>query len=848
MKDLGSHRLLRSPPVTSTAISLAAFLFLWVLAGNAAQPTTQEIIQTPAPAIPAPSPPSVIPVEDVATQATAVGNLIRGFATNLAPDNEIEAIRAIAPQVGVNIDLELKSATNILKEQPSLEALEVQQQIWQQRQLQLTAWLNVLTRRATKLQVALNQLKKLHETWARTRDAEESAKAPPSILKQIDATLATIEAAEQPHQAERDEVLNLQSKVAELVASCNTALAQITALQQMAVGGLFTREGPPIWNPNLWSRAKATLADHLPEIAASYWRDILLYIRDPSRHMPRHVGIFLALSFVLLAARRQVAQGETAGDRPSRATVVFDHPFAAALLVTLMVATTPTSPVPVTVKRLFEIVGLVTIIILTRRSLPPIVIPVIYALAILFAIDTMRWAVTGDPPIGQAMLVLEAVAGIVVLGWLWLYGAHRVARGLGQTNNLRRLLAAIILCVLAVGLVAAVFGYMRLARLAIPGVLVGGALAMEVYAWAQVTIGVVAGAFRVWPLRLLHMVQNHRDLLERRIYRLFLWLAVFAWLARYLDYVGLFDPAWSMAQTFFNTRFERGSISTSVGDIVAFFLTVLAAYLLSAFIRFVLEEDVYSRTRIATGQSYAVSSLLNYSILAIGFVVALGVLGLDLNKVTVLLGAFGVGIGFGLQSVVNNFVSGLILLFERPIHVGDTVQVGNFQGRVRRIGIRASIVHTAQGAEIIVPNAQLITQDVTNWTLSDRLRRIDLPVAVIAGAAPKKVIEVIEEVARAHPQVLHDPAPRCLFMSYADNAINFELRAWTDFANSGQVHSDLTVAIYEAVNTAGLSFPFPQREVRLLSDYNGESTNASVKEDDKKTQTEQVNAKPPTKI
>jgi potassium efflux system protein len=827
--------LFQSQRETLIAILIGALLFLLAVSSHAAEQKIAEASKAPAPATSAPSPPSLIPVEDVATQATAVGNLIRGLATNLAPDNEIEAIRAIAPQLGVNIDLELKSTKNILKEQPSLETLEAHQQIWQQRQAQLTAWLNVLTRRATKLQVALNQLKKLHEAWARTRDAEQSAKAPPSILRQIDATLATIEAAEQPHQAERDEVLNLQSKVAELVASCNTALAQITALQQMAVGGIFAREGPPIWTPDLWSRAKANPVDHLPEIAASYWRDILLYIRDPSRHMPRHVGIFLALSFVLLAARRQVAQGETAGDRRSHATTVFDHPFAAALLVTLMVATTPTSPVPVTVKRLFEIVGLVPIIILTRRSLPPIVVPVIYAVAILFAIDTVRWSVTGDPPIGQAMLVLEAVAGIVVLGSLWLYRAHRAARGLGQTSNLRRLLAAIILCVLAVGLVAAVFGYMRLARLAIPGVLVGGALAMEVYAWAQVTIGAVAGAFRVWPLRFLHMVQNHRDLLERRIYRLFLWLAVFAWLARYLDYVGLFDPARSMVGAFLNTRFERGSISTSVGDIVAFFLTVLAAYLLSAFIRFVLEEDVYSRTRIATGQSYAVSSLLNYSILAIGFVVALGVLGLDLNKMTVLLGAFGVGIGFGLQSVVNNFVSGLILLFERPIHVGDTVQVGNFQGRVRRIGIRASIVRTAQGAEIIVPNAQLITQDVTNWTLSDRLRRIDLPVAVIAGAAPKKVIELIETVARAHPQVLHDPAPRCLFMSYGDNAINFELRAWTDFANSGQVHSDLTVAIYEAVNAAGMSFPFPQREVRLLSDYDGESTNASVKTDDKKT-------------
>jgi potassium efflux system protein len=436
---------------------------------------------------------------------------------------------------------------------------------------------------------------------------------------------------------------------------------------------------------------------------------------------------------------------------------------------------------------------------------------------------------------GQGILVLEAAAGIAVLVWLLIYGARREAQGLGQTSALRRLAAAFVLAALTVGLVAAVFGYMPLARLTIPGVLAGGALALELYASVQVAMGVIAYALRVWPMRLLHMVQHHRAFLERRIYKLFLWLALVAWFTRYLDYLGLFDPVSSMAGAFLNTRFERGSISTSVGDIVAFFLTVLAAYLLSAFIRFVLEEDVYSRTRIATGQSYAVSSLLNYSILAIGFVVALGVLGLDLNKVTVLLGAFGVGIGFGLQSVVNNFVSGLILLFERPIHVGDTVQVGNFQGRVRRIGIRASIVHTAQGAEIIVPNAQLITQDVTNWTLSDRLRRIDLPVAVIAGAAPKKVIELIETVARAHPQVLHDPAPRCLFMSYGDNAINFELRAWTDFANSGQVHSDLTVAIYEAVNAAGMSFPFPQREVRLLSDYDGESTNMSVKTADKKT-------------
>ena len=288
------RRLLRSPPGASIIISLATFLFLWAFAGNAAEQKTQDVIKTPAAAAPTatptPPPPATIPVEEIATQATAVGNLIRGFVTNLAPDNEIETIRNILPQVGTAIALELKSITNILETQPALETLQAQEQIWQQRQSQLTAWLNALTGRATRLQVALNQLNKLYETWARTRDAEQSAKAPPAILQQIDSTLDAIEAAQQPHQAQHDEILNLQSKIAELVASCNAVLAQIDALQQKAVGGIFTRENPPIWDPDLWARAKAMLPERLSKVAASYGRDILLYVRDPSRHMPRHVA------------------------------------------------------------------------------------------------------------------------------------------------------------------------------------------------------------------------------------------------------------------------------------------------------------------------------------------------------------------------------------------------------------------------------------------------------------------------------------------------------------------------------------------------------------------------------
>jgi potassium-dependent mechanosensitive channel len=799
---------------------LALFLFLGTFPADAAQQNSSEAPKTPAIATPAAS--AVIPVEEVAMQATQVGDLIRGFAANLAPSSQVEAIRKFLSQASLDIALELKSTMSILKNQPALETLQAQEQIWQERQSQLTGWLNVLTARATKLQVALAQLKKLQDTWSRTRDAEVAANAPAPILEQIDATLAAIQAAQKPHQAQRDEVLELQGKIAEQVAACNTTLQQIDALRQTAVGGMFTPENPPVWRADLWARAKATVPERLPKLVNAYWENILVYVTDPSRRMPQHIVVFIALSLILLAARRQI-ESEATGNRSPYCDAVFDHVFAGALLVTLMVATAPTSPVPEKVKELFWITALVPIVVLTRRAVPPNVIPAIYALAILFVVDTLRRAITGEPPAGQGLLILEAVAGIAVLVWLLIRGAHRAARGFGPTNTFWRAAAAFLIFDLSIGLVAAVFGYVRLARLAVPGVLAGAALALELYASVQVAMGIVAYAFRVWPLRFLHMIEHHRNLLERRIYMLFLWGITLGWLARYLDYLGLLNPAQDLMTEFLNTRLERGSISITVGDIVAFFLTVLAAYLLSAFIRFVLEEDVYPRTRIVTGQSYALSSILNYAILAIGFVVALGVLGMDLTKMTVLASAFGVGLGFGMQSVVNNFVSGLILLFERPIHVGDTVQVGNLQGRVRRIGIRASIVRTQQGAEIIVPNAQLITEQVTNWTLSDQLRRVDLPVGVNYGAAARKVIELLEGVARAHPKVLQDPAPRCLFMSYGDSSINFELRAWTEYSNSQQVHSDLTVAIYDAVYAAGMTFPFAQREVRMLSDHDATS-------------------------
>ena len=215
------------------------------------------------------------------------------------------------------------------------------------------------------------------------------------------------------------------------------------------------------------------------------------------------------------------------------------------------------------------------------------------------------------------------------------------------------------------------------------------------------------------------------------------------------------------------------SLRVSLGTILAFALTIWIAVLLSRFIRFLLEEDIYDRFHFAPGASYAISTLLHYVILLVGFLVAIAALGVDMTKFTVLAGAFGVGLGFGLQNIINNFVSGLVLLFERPVNVGDVVQIENDIGVIRRIGIRASIIRLFDSSELIVPNGKLISEKVTNWTLSNRQRRIEVRVGVAYGTDPKRVIELLKRVAAAHPLAAKHPEPQALMTEFGSDSLNF---------------------------------------------------------------------------
>ncbi len=797
------------------AWSLAFLVWLVPIPAGAAEQ------QAPAPkSAPAPSAPTAIPIGDVATRAAEVSNALRSMMAQVAPSPEIQTILARLPDASRQIGLELELMAEILRGQPSLATIAAQQKVWEERQLLTARWLNTLTARAAQYQEALNRLADLGTTWRQTATAAQAANAPEAISEQIATVLTDITGMERSVQGARATLLDLQTRVGQEVGRCGAALAQIGQIQQRAMGGILARDSLPIWDPTQWVDARAALPTPLRDAVPGRWGDFVRYARDPSGGMPWHVGTFAVLTLLFCAARRRVQQWVAAGQEVSPATTVFGHPYAAALMVAVFYASSVFSPLSSSLRPVFELVGLLPVIRLTRPVVDPRMLSGFVALPLLFALDIIRQDYAGAPGLEQALLALEMLAGIGVLGYALTRGRLRrtPAQALeSERHHALRTGTLLVAVVLAGGLVSGVLGYMRLARLLASGILASGALALTLYAWVRVLVGAAAFALQVWPLRLLGMVGRHRGLLERRTHTVLCWLAVLGWAFRTLDYVGLFQSARALGRAVLEARLDVGAIGISLSDVLAFIASIWLAYLLSAFIRFALEEDVYPHMHLARGLSYAVSSLLSYVIIALGFLLGLGALGLDLTKVTVLAGALGVGIGFGLQSLVNNFVSGLILLFERPIHVGDTVELADLTGEVSRIGIRASTVRTAGGAEIIVPNAQLVTERLTNWTLSDRLRRIDLPVGVNYGAAPKDVLAVLEAAARAHPDVLRTPAPQAYLTGFGDSSINFELRAWTDKCEQWfQIRSELAAAVYDAASAAGLTFPFPQREVRIL--------------------------------
>jgi potassium efflux system protein len=256
--------------------------------------------------------------------------------------------------------------------------------------------------------------------------------------------------------------------------------------------------------------------------------------------------------------------------------------------------------------------------------------------------------------------------------------------------------------------------------------------------------------------------------------------------------------------------------TVTLGDLFLGLAVIALTYIAATTLPSVIEIILRQRARLGHGSRIAFATLTRYSIVVVGAFVAFSLFGASWSKLQWLVAALGVGIGFGLQEIVANFISGLIILIERPVRVGDVVTVGDVEGVVSRIQIRATTVTNWKHQEHLVPNKEFITGRVMNWSLSDEVTRLEVPVGVAYGSDVELALDILAEIAAEHPKVLEEPAPLVGFFSFGDNALGLELRCFVPgIGDLSSTRTDLHLAINRRFEAAGIEIAFPQRDVHL---------------------------------
>ncbi len=700
----------------------------------------------------------------------------------------------------------------------------------------------------------------LAEITAGTSLVEGCAADLESRLQKLDADLETLGEPVEKEPADvvrkRKEIAKTRADTEKELAACrllvlrsNTLIKRINAENKALLAkellarapSILTILGDNLAQPLVWFRQIDEFIRRqsgLAEISGKQWGLVAVVLAGA-----------LALGVRLGAALKNWARADVWLDdfssRFSRALVTSTARYtplltaAMAISVLALVYTYGTSPLPFLAHAAYALLTYVLSLIVIRLLFAPpspagLFLPMtpdiatglsrrlsVLALIALFGYLMLASLIRESLPESAIMLARSVLGFLIVANIIW---ALWLLKRSPRLAELRPLIIGVILA-LAASVLAEWIGYRNLAfvtrRIVIGTALAFGATLLlsritrdlfdaideGTYAWTRRLRGLLGTTAegRVTGIMWLRLVTTIT------IWSLFALLIMYSW--------GISDTVISQIRNYIVQGFDVGSLR--VIPVKLFWAAVSFAILLTigGWLRSRLEHRWLVHTPMDRGAREALVTMSGYLAVMVAALVSLGIAGLDFSRIAIIAGALSVGIGFGLQNIVNNFISGLILLFERPVKTGDWIVVGNTEGYVKRIRIRSTQIQTFDRADVIVPNSELISNQVTNWMLRDTRGRARIAVGVAYGSDTALVKKLLEEVAEAHPRVIKDgssPGPRVLFRAFGDSALEFELRVHIYNVDERlRVISDLNFAIDAAFREHGIEIPFPQRDLHV---------------------------------
>ena len=671
-----------------------------------------------------------------------------------------------------------------------------------------------LEARAQAYDTDLDRIDAMRTQWSARLDAARRRDAPEDLLRRIESVPGRLDVLAREVTQRRNETLTVLERASRLRGQMNTLTVEASERRNQLIDSLTAARAEPLWRAQPRADAQSLASawitgelNHFWTYVARYWRSLLWAA----------IAAFALTYALAIVARSTLAVVAPQDNETEIGRRMFGQAVATSLLVALLAALLIAPDAPLvfygaTLTLLFAVSA-----ILTVRGLQHRAVLTLSALTVVLVVNWFQAGFDALPFSGRLLLIAQCV---LVAAALWLDLRREKFNHDAQIlpPQAMRIVAWISIGLLGVAIFADVVGALGQARLLRDGVLRTLGFAVLINALTRVahsfTLALLLSRFG----RLSRIVTHRAEAIRRTLRWVLKLLALAAWIVGSLfsfRALGFLD--W-LQDTVSDARIEIGTVAISATAVLQCAVVLTATWAIVKAIRLLLEVELLPRSKLTSGTSFVISAAIRYVLVVAGVILGMAALGLDFSKVTLLVSAIGVGIGFGLQNVVNNFVSGLMLLGERVVNIGDTVQVGNLTGVVRRIGVRSTTVRTSQGAEVIVPNGDLTSKDVINFTLSDRHRRLDITVGVACDSDPQKVARLLTEAARSCAAVLAAPAPVAALIGFGDSTLNFRLQAWIGNYEDGlATETALRIAILARFEAEGIRMPFPQHDIHIHS-------------------------------
>jgi potassium efflux system protein len=668
---------------------------------------------------------------------------------------------------------------------------------------------DALTRRATELESVSRELTTTLKRAESIR-SDASQVIPVALRDRLNSITFDGTTLLANAQQRLDHAVALQNRILVLEGRSASVQRDIDDVAALRMRALVRLQQPPIWELSLHDIAASTGGS--ARFVGQALPVALQFAKDNSTRVVLHLVIF-AIGFAMVTYLRRRFAAEDLGLEPSRAA---SRPIAASLMLIVLVAPLLYPDAPSAVLQLIGLLVIVPMVRILELYVERSLRATLYALAALFIFDRLTTAFAREIVLQRVLLLALSVAAFGMLAWYLRIGLdkHLTLRPM-MARTLRQLMQAGI-ALSALSVVFNVLGNVDLALLLQSATVRGIALAAGLHAAALVLRDISRLLLASLKARGVRSVLIHQQLIASHIDRFAVIGGTAFWAFVMLQILRIQKPVLQGAASILDAQWTIGQVTISLGRLVAFVIAVWIAVTASRITQALLRDDVLPRFALPRGMPAAISTIANYAMVLIGLLIGASILGIGLSNLTLIVSALGVGIGFGLQNVVNNFVSGFMLIFERSIQIGDTIQLSDLQGRVVHIGLRASRLRAFNGSEVIVPNSELISNRLVNWTMSDRRRRYDIPIGVAYDSDTDRVHAVLRDILTNDPVILKDPPPMVLLEGFGDSALNFRIYFWVDDIDTGFDAVDrVNSEVLRTFALERIEIPFPQRDVHL---------------------------------